>query len=200
MTFVVGITGGIGSGKTLVSDHFASLRVPVIDTDLIARQIVEPGTETLKKLSETFGTEILLASGKLDRDTLRTIAFANSQNKEKLDAITHPAIRAETIKQVEAVTTDYCIVVVPLLTKESPFVNFMDHIIAVTADEDIRIERVMKRSQLSEASVIKIMATQISDQERSQFADNVIENNGSIEQTLKIVDDLHLQFLKSAKI
>jgi len=195
MTYVVGLTGGIGSGKTLVSDHFASLGVPIIDTDLIARQIVEPGSEILNKLSKVFGSNILLATGELDRDALRTIAFTNTHNKEKLDAIMHPAIRTETIRQVEAVAADYCIVVVPLLEKDSPFVTFMDRIIAVTADEDIRIARVMRRNQLSEANVVKIMATQITDHARSQFADDVIENNGSIEQTLKIVDDLHLQFL-----
>ena len=200
MTFVVGITGGIGSGKTLVSNHFEELGVPVIDTDLIARQIVEPGSETLDKLSETFGTEILLASGELDRGALRTIAFANAQNKEKLDSITHPAIRAETIRQTEAVTSNYCVVVVPLLTKESPFMAFMDQIITVNADEDIRIERVMQRNQLSRENVSKIVATQISDHERSHFADHVIDNNGSIEQTLQIVEDLHQQFLKSAQV
>ena len=107
MSYVVGVTGGIGSGKTLVSDHFAKLGVPIIDTDIIARQIVEPGTSTLRKLVTEFGETILMPNGNLNRPELRNIAFSSSQKKQTLDKITHPAIRDETYQQIQSIAASY---------------------------------------------------------------------------------------------
>ena len=142
--YVIGLSGGIGSGKTVVSDHFASLGVSVVDTDVIARVIVEPGQPALVKLVEEFGDEILEPNGELSRGTLRKIAFASANNKAKLDSITHPAIRLETIRQIEQSESDYCLVVVPLLTADSPFSKFMQRIVIVTADKEVKINRVKK--------------------------------------------------------
>lgn len=203
--FIVGLTGGIGSGKTVASDHFASLGVPVIDTDLIARQIVEPGMPALKQLVNQFGDSILLDNGALNRDALRNLVFttndnadnnkSNKSNKAKLDAITHPAIRNETLKQIEQVSYPYCLVVIPLLTKDSAFQHFMHRVISVRCNEATRIERVMKRSNLSREAVVAIVESQLSDEERADFADDVIDNNGSLQDVYTQVETLHETYL-----
>lgn len=196
---VIGLTGGIGSGKTVASDHFASLGVDVIDTDVIARQVVEPGSEVLKQLSQEFGGSVLNTDGSLNRAVLRKLAFANKDKKSKLDAITHPAIREETTRQIQNSRSDYCIVVVPLLTKESPFLSGMQRVIVVTAHRHTKIERVKVRSNLSDSEVEGIMLSQLSDEQRLEFADDVIENNTSIEYVHKEVEKLHTRYLKLSK-
>lgn len=195
MPIVIGLTGGIGCGKTLVSDHFASLGVPVIDTDVIARQIVEPGQPVLAELSEAFGKRIINDCGELNRNSLRKIAFSNSENKQLLDSITHPAIRVETRRQIKQTSTHYCLVVVPLLTKKSVFIEFTDRIAVVVSDKETKISRVMQRSQLSREETLEIMDSQISDNERLKFADDVIDNNGTIKQALTKVESLHKTYL-----
>lgn len=196
MTYIVGLTGGIGSGKTVVSDHFAALGVPVIDTDVVARQVVEPGKPALAQLAEAFGNEILQNDGTLDRNKLRAIAFASDQNKHTLDTITHPAIRVETIAQISSVSYPYCIVVVPLLTADSPFNSFTQRVLVVTANHQTKIKRVQKRSNLSEEEVLSIMQTQLSDTQRREFADEVIENDGSIQDAQQQVEELHQYYLE----
>lgn len=195
MSYVVGLTGGIGSGKTLVSDRFAELGITIIDTDIIARQIVEPGKPVLAELSKQFGNKILHPNGSLNRQALRTAAFSSTQSKAKLDAITHPAIRIETIAQIKRATTQYCVVVVPLLTPSSAFFELLQRILVVTADRETKIERVKNRSQLNQEEVSRIMETQLDDSERLSFADDVIINSGTIEQAYHAVDKLHDQYL-----
>ncbi len=197
-SMIIGLTGGIGSGKTVASDHFASLGVPVIDTDVIARQIVQAGQPALAQLVEVFGSSILLSDATLDRARLRELAFKNTQSKATLDAITHPAIRDETLRQIKAVHYPYCIVVVPLLSADSPFLEIMHRVIAVTCDADTRTQRVMQRSQLSRAEVQRIMATQLSDEQRVAFADDVIANDGSLEAVHRAVEKLHECYLSLA--
>ena len=198
MTYVVGLSGGIGSGKTLISDQFAKLGVPVIDTDVIARMVVEPGNATLQSLVDTFGKQILSVDGSLNRAAMRKIAFANSENKKLLDSITHPAIGAETFKQVEDVSYPYCLVVIPLLQAGSQFQSLLQRILIVTADHQTKVERVQKRSNLSADEVERIMQTQATDTDRRKFADDELENNGSKKDAYQIVDTLHQQYLKSA--
>ena len=196
MSFVVGLTGGIGSGKTVASDHFATLGVPVIDTDIIARQIVEPGAPALAQLVAKFGQEIILGSGDLDRTALRKIAFSSDSNKAALDSITHPAIRVETVNQIQQANYPYCIVVVPLLSSSSAFSQLMERILVVTAQRETKITRVMKRSQLTRDEVITIMATQLTDEERIEFCDDVIRNDGSIADAHAEVEALHNLYLE----
>ena len=198
MTFVVGLTGGIGSGKTLISDRFAKLGVPVIDTDVIARKVVAPGQSTLQSLVNAFDKQILSVDGTLDRNVLRKIAFANAENKKLLDSITHPAIGAEVFKQVAGVTYPYCVVVVPLLQTGSQFTSLMQRILIVTADHQSKIKRVQKRSNLLPDEVERIMQAQSSDAQRRQFADDELENNGSKKDAYQKVDKLHGQYLKLA--
>jgi len=196
MTFVVGLTGGIGSGKTVASDHFAELGVPVIDTDIIARRIVEPEQPVLNALIDAFGDRILLVDGHLNRSTLREIAFSNSNNKRLLDEITHPAIRSETLNQIGDVTYPYCVIVVPLLTKDSPFNKAMHRIVVVTAKHETKIARVKKRSNLNREEVERIMATQLDDQARTRFSDDVIANDGSLDDARLEVERLHQLYLQ----
>ena len=191
MGFVVGLTGGIGSGKTVVSDHFASLGVPVVDTDVIAREIVEPGQAALAALVEEFGQQILTEDGALDRAAMREIAFSSDRNKSRLDAITHPAIRKKTFADIQTADYPYCIVVIPLLTAESAFTALLDRVVSVTVDRETRIQRVQKRSGLSREEVERIMATQLSDEERLAFSDDVISNDGSISDAHRRVEELH---------
>ncbi|MEM7358560.1 MAG: dephospho-CoA kinase [Pseudomonadota bacterium] len=197
--YIVGLTGGIGSGKTVVSDHFATLGVPVIDTDVIARIVVEPGQPALAELVAAFGEQVLQADGKLDRSALRNIAFASDSNKATLDGITHPAIRTETLAQIQQVAYSYCIVVVPLLVPDSAFTSFMRRILVVVADHQTKVERVMKRSNLSAAEVERIMRTQLSDEERAGFADDVIHNDGTIADAHREVESLHQQYLTDSQ-
>ncbi len=191
MTYVVGITGGIGSGKTVVSDYFGSLGVPIIDTDIIAREIVELGQPTLNKLVKSFGKEILLDDGNLDRAALRKTAFSNEANTKLLNSITHPAIRLETLKQIDSTHQQYCIVVVPLLSPDSPFKEIMQRVLLVTAKRNLKTERVKKRSNLSTKEIDLIMKSQLSDSQRLAFADDVISNDGSISDLYMSIDKLH---------
>ena len=195
MTYVIGLTGGIGSGKTVVSDHFGSLGVPIIDTDIIAREIVEIGEPALQRLADAFGKEILLADGNLNRDALRSLAFASKDNKALLDSITHPAIGEKTMEQIAQVNFLYCILVVPLLTPDSKFMQLMQRILVVTADHETKLVRVAKRSGLSHAETERIMETQLSDKERLTLADDTIANDGTIKEAQRRVEELHQQYL-----
>jgi dephospho-CoA kinase len=179
-------------------DQFAYLGVPIIDTDIIARLIVEPEQPALLELVGAFGKSILLPSGHLDRAQLRKLAFADDSRKATLDAITHPAIRQETLKQIQTADYPYCIVVVPLLTASSSFSTIMKRVLVVTAKRSVKIQRVQKRSGLSVIEVERIMETQLSDQQRQLLADDIIANDGSIEDAHNSVAQLHQQYLAFA--
>lgn len=200
MPYCIGLTGGIGSGKTLASDHFASLGVPIIDTDVIAREIVEPGQPAQQELVAAFGKKILNEDDSLNRDILREIAFSSTENKHKLDSITHPAIQHACQLAVQAVTEPYCIIVVPLLTQKSDLFIALDRVITVNCDEKVRLKRVMKRSNLSADAVKRIMQTQLTDQQRSEFADDVIINETSTQSVCEQVELLHERYLKLSTI
>ena len=195
MAFVVGLTGGIGSGKTVISDYFSEMGVSVIDTDVIARTIVEPGQPALADLVDAFGEKILQENGALDRAALRTLAFSSTQNKATLDAITHPAIRDETFKQISASECPYCVVVVPLLVPNSEFALLVQRTLVVTANHNTKVARVMKRNGISKQEVERIMSTQISDAERLTFADDVIVNDGTIEDAQRHAESFHQKYL-----
>lgn len=196
--FVVGLTGGIGSGKTVVSDHLGHLGVPIIDTDVIAREVVNPEQPALIALVDYFGEDILNQDGTLNRGELRQRAFASDANKAKLDSITHPAIRVATQKQISQAQYDYCVVVIPLLTADSAFSKLLNRILVVTADHETKIQRVGVRSGLNRDEVERIMASQLSDAERLDFADDVIENNGSLTDARLAAEKVHAKYLALA--
>ncbi len=195
-SFIVGLTGGIGSGKTVCSDHFDALGVPVIDTDIIAREIVEPGQPALQQLVDAFGRSILNQDQTLDRSALRKIAFASAEAKLKLDQITHPAIYDLTISKVSEVTFPYCVLVIPLLNSDSAYLDFLRRVLVVTAARETKIERVKKRSKLSRDEVVRIMETQLSDGDRLKIADDIIENDASLAEAQQQVEVLHKKYLE----
>ena len=195
MTIIVGLTGGIGSGKTLISDRLGELGAPIIDTDVIARVVVEPGQPALGALVASFGNQILVASGELNRDKLRELAFSSSENKQALDSITHPAIRDETIRRVLTVTYPYCVVVIPLLTVDSAFSEFLHRVLTVSCSEEVRIQRVMARNNFERDQVLQILRTQLSDEQREAFADDIIHNDSTKDAAIAATDELHEKYV-----
>lgn len=190
----IGLTGGIASGKSFVADLFAKLGVDIIDTDVIARQVVEPGQPALLEIHEAFGDSVLTADGKLDRRALRRIVFDNESKRRRLEQLLHPRIRAEAAKQANAATHPYHIVVVPLLV-ESPMRHEMHRILVVDCDPATQLARLRARDGESAALAQKIIDAQASQAERLAIADDVIDNNGSKEDTEQQVVALHERYL-----
>lgn len=186
----IGLTGGIASGKSTVANLFAELGATIIDTDVIAREVVAPGQPALDDIAATFGAEVLQPDGSLDRAALRARVFASPAERERLEAITHPRIRAETLRQADAADGLYQLIVVPLLVK-SPLRESVDRILVVDCPEETQIERLMARDADSEAQARRILDAQSSRDERLAIADDVISNDGSLENTRRQVAKLH---------
>jgi dephospho-CoA kinase len=196
--FVVVLTGGIASGKTAVSDLFAKRGVPVIDTDLIAHQIVEPGQPALDQVGVEFGRDFLNAEGRLDRRKMRDAIFSNPELKTRLENILHPAIAAEAARQVAVLDEPWCILVIPLLV-ESDLFPWIDQVLVVDVEEKIQINRVMARDEISKEQALAILNAQSSRQDRLALADDIIENSGSLEQLQTRVDQLYQQYTALAE-
>ena len=196
-TFVVVLTGGIAAGKTAVSDLFAQRGVPVIDTDQIAHEIVEPGQPALKQIAEAFGPEFLGADGRLDRKKMRNAIFSNPQQKTRLEGILHPAIVAEADRRIAQIDAPWCILVVPLLT-ETSLLPWIDHVLVVDVEESIQIERVMARDNISQQQAQSILAAQTSRRQRLALADDILDNSGSLDQLKTAVDELQRKYITLA--
>ena len=194
MAFAVGLTGGIGSGKTTISDLFAELGVDVIDTDAISRALTAKAQPAVAQIAEQFGPDVVAADGSLDRDRMREIAFSEPEARKKLQGILHPLIRAEVQRRLAASAELYALVVVPLLV-ESRGYDFADRVLVIDCSEEQQIERVMHRSGLSRDQVKAIMTTQASRSERLAAADDVINNDGEIADLRSQVEKLHRQYL-----
>jgi dephospho-CoA kinase len=190
----VGLTGGIGSGKTFVSNHFKKLGVPVIDTDLVARTVVSPGSHALKTIESTFGREVLDEHGMLDRKLLGKIVFSQPGKRAELEKILHPRIRQETLLKIKSIEAPYCIVVVPLLI-ETGFVDIIDRVLVVDAPEQNRIGWIHERDGLSDTEIQNVFNAQASREERLTAADYIIVNDGTKEELRSRVIDLHAQLL-----
>jgi dephospho-CoA kinase len=192
MSYLVGLTGGIGSGKSTVADLFAALGARIIDTDLISRQLTQVGGAAIPALREAFGTGVIDAQGALDRAAMRKLVFAHPKEKMRLEAILHPLILAQA-KQQAANPTDapYTMVVVPLLFENRRYSDWMNRVITVDCPEETQIKRTMQRSQLDEAAVRAIMAQQLSREARLTFSDEKILNNDSLEDLEKQVVGMH---------
>ena len=193
----IGLTGGIASGKSTVADMFADLGVPVIDTDVIARDVVRPGQPALKEIREAFGAGVIAADGTLDRSAMRAIVFGDDAARRRLEAILHPKIREITIEQAETAGGAYQVIVVPLLV-ESSLRAFVDRVLVVDCDEEIQVVRLLERDTESEQQARKILAAQSTRDERLAIADDVIENEGSLEDTREQVLALHRSYLREA--
>jgi dephospho-CoA kinase len=189
-TFVVVLTGGIASGKSAVSQFFAQRGVPVIDTDLIAHEIVEPGQAALVRIAEAFGQEFLDGNGRLDRKKMRNAIFSDPGLKNRLEGILHPAIAAEVDQRIAQVDAPWCILVVPLF-KEGGRFTWINRVLVVDVEESVQIERVMERDGITREQAQSILAAQPSRRERLALADDIIDNSGSLEELKARVDDLY---------
>ena len=198
MNFVVGITGGIGSGKSAVTAHLENLGIDVVDADLAARVVVEPGQPALDAIAKHFGTEILQEDGHLDRAALRKIVFEDPQARTWLESVTHPAIRQEIESQLQSATSPYVVLSSPLLLEAKQH-SFVDHVVVVDVTEELQIARTTLRDCNSVELVQKIMAAQVPRTERISRADEVIDNNGTLTDLEAQADALHRRMLELAK-
>lgn len=182
--YVVAITGGIGSGKTTVANQFAALGIEVIDADLIAREVVEPGTPALAAIASHFGPGILDEQGRLDRRVLRERIFSEPAAKHWLNALLHPLIRSEMLRQCAAASSPYCLLVVPLLV-ENRLMNLADRVLVIDVDEATQIERTCRRDGVSRDQAKAILAAQASRAERLAVADDVLDNQSGTSETIR---------------
>ncbi len=190
----IGLTGGIASGKSTVADMFAELGATVIDTDLIAREVVKPGRPALDEIREKFGDDVFAANGTLDRKAMRAIIFSDPAKRHLLESILHPRIRQEASNQATRSTGPYQIVVVPLLV-DSPMRANMDRIVVVDCDEKVQLARLLARDAESPEQAQRIIDAQASRADRLAIADDVITNEGDLDETRRQVELLHARYL-----
>lgn len=198
MSFIVGVTGGIGSGKTAVSDRFAQLGIEVVDADVIAREVVEPETQALKAIEDKFGSTILESDGTLDRAKLRKVIFASDEDKQWLEQLLHPLIGQSINSQLDDAKSPYVLFVSPLLV-ESGQTAICDKVVVVDVPESTQLSRTMERDDNDKSQVEAIMAKQTSRENRLNQADEVIENWHGFEQLHIAVNELHQHFLTLAQ-
>ena len=195
---LIGLTGGIGSGKTAVSDLLAKFGAGIVDTDLIAHQITASDGAAIPLIQREFGAEFIGADGSLDRSKMRSLVFTKPEARKTLEAITHPLIRQETIRQAVQLSKEgspYLVFVVPLLIESGSWLGIIDRLVVVDCPEEVQIKRVMQRSNLAREEVEKILAAQASRQERLNHADMVIKNQGSFRDLEREVQSLHQEIL-----
>ena len=193
----IGLTGGIGSGKSTIASLFAMRGVPVIDTDEIARGLTEPGQKCYDEINQIFGDGILDVNRRIDRNKLRERVFDNTAERQRLEAILHPRIRVIVRDKLAALETPYVVIVVPLLI-ESGFTDLVDRVLVVDASENVQIQRTAARSGLSEPEIRKIMSAQASRAQRLQQANDIIENNGDRKQLESEVERKHQWYMSLA--
>lgn len=197
-TYAIGLTGGIGSGKTTVSDLFRNLGVDVIDADEISHQLVSKDSPVLEKIRNHFGQDIIDTSGNLDRSSLRKKVFEDNAARTWLENLLHPEIRNEIAQRISLANSPYVIVVIPLLVESGSY-DFLDRIAVVDAPEGQQVARVVHRDDSSHEQVERIMATQASRQQRLELADDIIDNSGSVDNLEHVVETLHEKYLQLAK-
>jgi len=204
--YVVGVTGGIGSGKTTVTNLFMDLGVTVIDADLIAREVVAAGSNGLKAIQAHFGDIFVLPSGDLDRSRLRQHVFSHPEDKQWLDNLLHPLIREQMLAQTRKAESAYCILSIPLLI-ENNLMSLVDRVLVVDVDESIQLARAIARdkssdsqAQVTENTIKSIMQNQCSREQRLEVADDVVNNSGDKSLLDQQVIRLHKQYLAYAKL
>jgi len=192
--FTVGLTGGIGSGKTTISDLFQELGVEIIDADVIAREIVEPKTPALNAIVDHFGKSILTTDNRLDRAQLRTIIFSSPDEKTWLNALLHPLIRLAIQQKIDLSIGNYCILSAPLLI-ENQLNKLSDHVLVVDVTEETQLKRTLQRDSSNQKEVAAIISSQISRIERQQAADDIINNESTdLNSLAEAVAKLHIKF------
>lgn len=197
--YIVGITGGIGSGKSTVADRFAALGVVLVDADLIAHQMTGPGGPAMPAIIAEFGPQIAAADGRLDRAAMREMAFKDPEARKRLERILHPMIRAESDRQIAAAKSPYVMTVVPLLVETGGHKGRAQRILVVDCPEEVQVQRVMVRSQLPREQVLAIMKVQASRAQRLAVADDVVDNGGDPAALDAQVEALHQNYLERAR-
>jgi dephospho-CoA kinase len=193
--YVVGLTGGIGSGKTAASDYLHSLGIDVVDADIVARDVVAIGQPVLAQIAQHFGTAVLLADGSLNRSALRTIVFNNADERKVLETITHPAIRQEILQQLKASVSPYTLLVSPLLFESGQY-QFAHRNLVIDASEDLQRQRAALRDGVSSEQINNIMAAQLTRAERNRRADDIVINHGDLADLYQQLYAVHQQYLQ----
>ena len=193
----VGLTGGIGCGKSTAAHFFADTGVPVIDADVIAREIVAPGRPMLRKLAESFGEDLLHPDGTIDRARLRQQVFTDPLKREKLESLLHPEIRDEMVRRADAIEKPYALLVIPLLV-EKGWQGLVDRVLVIDCPTSLQIERTIARDDTDEIQARAILASQVSREERLAAADDVLANDGTLDKLRQQVQDLHRFYLRLA--
>ncbi|HTP62026.1 MAG TPA: dephospho-CoA kinase [Burkholderiales bacterium] len=204
MELVVGLTGGIGSGKSAAADEFARLGAALVDTDAIAHELTGPGGAAVPEIKRLFGSELIDATGAMDRKRMRDLVFADPAAKRRLESVLHPMIRVESQRRIAAVfagrTAPYVIHVVPLLVESAGYRERFGRVLVVDCPEALQIARVRRRSGLAEEEVRRIIASQIQRESRLAAADDVIDNSGTIAAMQQKVRQLHEKYLVLAAV
>lgn len=192
---IVGLTGGIGSGKSAAAAQFAGLGVPVVDTDVIAHALTAANGAAMPLLAAEFGSQVVAESGALDRAAMRALAFANPESRRRLESILHPLIRAESVRQLDAARGPYALLVVPLLFENPDYLALVRRSLLVDCAEEVQLARVQARSGLTAEAVRAIMAAQMPRLQRLARADDVIDNDGSLAALQLQVEAKHQYYL-----
>lgn len=202
MHYIVGLTGGIGSGKSTIADYFAELNVPIVDADIVARNIVEKGSPLLAQIHAHFGDDVLNEDNELNRAYLRQRVFADENEKEWLNALLHPAIREEMLQKLSACRGEYVLWVVPLLI-ENRLTDLCDRILVIDVSPDVQLQRATARDKSKEETIKQIINAQVSRTERLRYANDVIDNSLPLhenEENLRLqVAQLHQTYLQLAQ-
>src|SRR5690554_2394427 len=194
---VIGLTGGIGSGKTAASDYLATKGINVVDADVLALLVVDPVQPALQAIEQRFGNRVIQTDGALDRRALREIVFADPSARKELEAITHPAIGMEILRQLQASNSPYTLLVSPLLLESSQH-KMAQRILLIDVPEELQLARASNRDQVDEAQVKAIMAAQMSREEKRHRADDIVLNDADLASLHRQLDDLHQQYLEMA--
>jgi dephospho-CoA kinase len=198
MSYFVGLTGGIGSGKSTVASLFAELGVPVIDTDAISHQLTQTSGAAIPSIRTLFGVPFIDAQGALDRSKMRELIFSDAAAKQRLEKILHPLILAQAKALAESSPAPYVLLVIPLLFETDNYRDWLDHTVTVDCTEETQINRATKRIGLNKQTVLAIMASQLSRTQRLQLAEDVIRNDGTLNDLRIQVVQLHQHFLNLA--
>ena len=191
----IGLTGGIGSGKSTAAKIFSSLGITVIDADQIAHQLTQSGTESFNKIKELFGNEFITHNGELDRRKIAKYIFSNPSKKLALENILHPVIKHNMLQEIEELShKNYIILEIPLLI-ETGFIDIVDRILVIEADTKIKIKRIQQRDDRTEAQIKSIMSHQIDREQRLEQADDILDNNGSLDDLRNSIERLHQRYL-----
>lgn len=196
--YIVGLTGGIGSGKTTVANEFHDLGVQSVDADLVAREVVMPGEAALDAIVKHFGQSILLSDGQLDRAALRARIFADDSEKNWLNQLLHPLIRQSLLRQLQQCTSSYALLIAPLLL-ENKLQTYTDRVLVVDVPPELQLSRTMQRDQVSAEQVQNILNSQISRPERLDLADDILLNTVPVSQLKQQIQQLHSSYQQFAK-